>query len=131
MYSISTAGADLRDRLAYALPKTAVKLYFTSEFGVDHTLHDFHVPEWDGKKRHYALAKGVVQGTDSQLCRHFVGLFLHSGIAPWYGFHTAKDVYQAVGSLDQMISYTDIGDIGRVVCEVSEQAAVERKCLLN
>ena len=125
--SISTAGAILRDKLASALPKTSVKLYFPSEFGVDHTLHDFHTPEWDGKKKHYELAKKVVRGTDIQVCRVFVGLFLHSGIAPWYGFHTSKEVYQAVGSLDQSISYTDISDIARVLCGLAEQAARERQ----
>jgi hypothetical protein len=121
--SISTAGATLRDKLANALPRTSVKLYFPSEFGVDHTLHDFNIPEWDGKKRHYELAKKKVQREGGiQVCRLFVGLFLHSGIAPWYGFHTSKGVYQAVGSLDQSISYTDISDIARVVCGLAERA---------
>ena len=104
------------------LPKTSVKLYFPSEFGVDHTLHDFNVPEWDGKKKHFAFTKEVINGTNIQVCRLFTGLFLHSGIAPWYGFHTSKDVYQAVGSLDQSVSYTDISDIARVICSLAERA---------
>ncbi|ETI22626.1 hypothetical protein G647_06702 [Cladophialophora carrionii CBS 160.54] len=120
--AISSAGTSLRDKLANALPKTSVKLYFPSEFGVDHTLHDFGIPEWDGKKRHYELAKKIQQEADIQICRLFVGLFLHSGIAPWYGFHTSRGVYQAVGSLDQSISYTDISDIARVVCGLAERA---------
>ncbi|EXJ68869.1 uncharacterized protein A1O5_07801 [Cladophialophora psammophila CBS 110553] len=119
--AISMAGAQLRDNIARTLPKTAVKLYFPSEFGVDHTLHDFDVPEWDGKKQHYNLTKNMVKDTDVQVCRLFNGLFLHSGIGPWYGFHTSKDVYQAVGSLDQVISYTDIGDIARVLCILAER----------
>ncbi len=104
-----------------------MKLYFPSEFGVDHTLHDFNIPEWDGKKKHYALTKKTLQGTDIQVCRLFIGLFLHSGIAPWYGFHTSKGVYQAVGSLDQSISYTEISDIARVVCGLAEQAVKGEK----
>ncbi|EXJ58398.1 hypothetical protein A1O7_05823 [Cladophialophora yegresii CBS 114405] len=122
--AISTVGASVRDQLARALPKTSVKLYFPSEFGVDHTLHGFDIPEWDGKKRHYELAKKVQvqQEADFQMCRLFVGLFLHSGIGPWYGFHTSKGVYQAIGSLDQSSSYTDIGDIARVVCGLAERA---------
>jgi hypothetical protein len=121
-HSISSAGASLRDKLARTLPQTSVKLYFPSEFGVDHTLHDFNIPEWDGKKAHYALAREVVRGTEIQICRLFIGLFMHNGIGPWYGFHTAKDVYQAVGSLDQSISYTDVSDVARVVCSLSEKA---------
>ncbi|KIY00745.1 uncharacterized protein Z520_03410 [Fonsecaea multimorphosa CBS 102226] len=130
--AISTSGARLRDKIASALPRTGVKLYFPSEFGVDHRLHDFRVPEWDGKKRHYEHTKKVVLGessssssSDMRVCRIFNGLFLHSGIGPWYGFHTAKDVYQAVGSVDQVISYTDISDIARVLCRLAEMAMRE------
>lgn len=93
------------------MPKISEKLYFPSEFGVDHTLHDFNITAWDGKKKHYELTKKAVQGTDVQVCRLFVGLFLHNDIAPWYGFHTSKDVYQAAGSVDQNVSYTDISDV--------------------
>lgn len=89
---------------------------------MDHTLHDFSIPEWDGKKHHYELTKKVLQGTDIQVCRLFNGLFLHSGIGPWYGFHTSKDVYQVVGSVDQSNSYTDISDIARVVCILAQKA---------
>ncbi|OAP60122.1 hypothetical protein AYL99_05124 [Fonsecaea erecta] len=121
--AISSSGARLRDKIARSLPKTRVKLYFPSEFGVDHRLHDFGVPEWDGKKRHYELTKAILRDTpDIRVCRVFNGLFLHSGVGPWYGFHTAKDVYQAVGSLDRVTSYTDIGDIARVLCRLAEQA---------
>jgi hypothetical protein len=120
--SISTAGAALRDKLSAALPHTSIKLYFPSEFGVDHTLHDFNTPEWDGKKKHYDLTRSAVHGTNIQVCRLFVGLFLHMGIAPWAGFHTAKNTYQAIGSLDQSISYTDISDIARVVSGLADKA---------
>jgi len=98
-----------------------MKLYFPSEFGVDHTLHDFNILEWDGKKWHYDLTKKAVHGTNIQVCRLFVGMFLHSGIGPWYGFHTSKNVYHTVGSPDQSISYTDISDIARVICILAEQ----------
>ncbi|OAG41164.1 hypothetical protein AYO21_04544 [Fonsecaea monophora] len=120
-HSISSSGARLRDKIARALPQTRVKLYFPSEFGVDHTLHDFSVPEWDGKKAHYALTRQVLAPTNIKVCRIFNGLFLHSGVGPWYGFHTAKDVYRAVGSLDQHVSFTDIGDIARVLCLLAER----------
>jgi len=109
------------------LSQTKVKLYFPSEFGVDHTLHNFNIPEWDGKKTHYELTKKVSEGSTVQVCRLFVGLFLHSGIAPWYGFHTSKDVYQAVGSLDQSMSFTEISDIAKVVVGLAEQAVQGEK----
>ncbi len=118
------AGARLRDQIVSVLPQTSVKLYFPSEFGVDHTLHDFNIPEWDGKRQHYDLANRFLKDSDIQVCRLFIGLFLHSGVAPWYGFHTAKDVYQAVGSPDQSLSFTDIGDIARVLCSLAERVVV-------
>ena len=68
-----------------------------------------------------------MRGTNIQVCRLFVELFLHSGIAPWYSFHTSKDVYQAIGSLNESISYTDIRDVARVRCGLKEHAVREER----
>ncbi|KPI43229.1 uncharacterized protein AB675_7163 [Cyphellophora attinorum] len=120
--ALPTSGAALRDNIARALPKTALKVYFPSEFGVDHRLHDFNIPEWDGKRAHYDLVQKTLRENNNFgiiVCRLFVGLFLHSGISAAYGFDTAKSVYEAVGSLDQIMNYTDTSDVAKVVVDLS------------
>jgi hypothetical protein len=120
--SLPTPGAALRDNIARVLPKTSLRVYFPSEFGVDHRLHDFNIPEWDGKRAHYDLVQKTLRENNNFgiiVCRLFVGLFLHSGISAAYGFDTANGVYEAVGSLDQVMSYTEISDIAKVVVELS------------
>lgn len=110
-----------------ALPKTTLKLYFPSEFGLDHTIHDFNIPEWDGKKKHFELVERTLAGTEVQFCQLFVGLFLHTGIGPWYGLHTSKNVYQTIGSLDQSVSYTDLGDVAKVIGLLAKEAFAGHK----
>ncbi|KEF52981.1 uncharacterized protein A1O9_10888 [Exophiala aquamarina CBS 119918] len=119
--AISSSGMQLSDDLVHALPKTTVKLYFPSEFGVDHTIHNFSIPEWDGKKKHFELTQRVLAGSEVLLCRLFVGLFLHAGIGPWFGLHTSKNVYQGIGSLDRPISYTDLGDVAKVISLLAKE----------
>ncbi|KAK5059970.1 hypothetical protein LTR84_009853 [Exophiala bonariae] len=120
--AISSAGARLRDNMIRALPKTKTTLYFPSEFGVDYTTHNFGIPEWDDKKEHFELMAKTLMGSRVQFCRLFIGLFLHKGIGPWFGFHTSKDVYQVYGSLDQSVSYTDLGDVARVIQILTDEA---------
>lgn len=111
----------------HVLPKTTLKLYFPSEFGVDHTIHDFEIPEWDSKKKHFELIERTLAGTEVQICQLFTGLFLHSGIGPWFGFHTSKNVYQAFGSLDQSVSYTDLGDVANVIGLLAKEVLAGHK----
>lgn len=110
-----------------ALPNTTVKLYFPSEFGIDYTRHNFGTPEWDDKKEHFDLTTKTLAEGRVQFCRLFIGLLLHKGIAPWFGFHTSKDVYQVYGSLDQSISYTDLGDVAKVIRILTDEVLAGRK----
>jgi hypothetical protein len=48
-------------------------------------------------------------------------LFLHSGITKEYGFDGENGVYEAVGSLDQSMSYIDISDIARAIAFSAEK----------
>ena len=99
--------------LLESLSKTSVTLYFPSEFGVDHYVHTFAHAEWDAKKRHFELAQKLTPGI--RVCRVFAGLFLEDSIGPWFGFYTAKNKYEAIGSLDQRTSYTSLPDVGRAI----------------
>jgi hypothetical protein len=92
-----------------------VKLYFPSEFGVDHYVHDFAHEEWDAKKHHYQLSKELLQDTDIVVCRVYAGLFLEDSIGPWFGFDTKNGSYEAIGNPDQATSYTSVHDVGKAL----------------
>ena len=111
--TIGSAGYKFRDRLLEAVAQSDVKLYFPSEFGVDHTVHDFHHPEWDHKKEHMKLAKENIPNV--KICRVFAGLFLEDSIGPWFGFNTKDGVYECFGGKDVPVSYTSLDDVGKAV----------------
>lgn len=115
--AIGPSGHHFRDKLVRALSKTPVKLYFPSEFGCDHTVHDFSHEEWDHKKEHYQLALQVAP--DIKICRVFIGLFIEDSIGPWFGFHTSADRYECVGSADTATTYTGLLDAGRAVASLA------------
>ncbi|KAH7369170.1 isoflavone reductase family protein [Plectosphaerella cucumerina] len=111
--TVGPSGHHFKEKLLRALPQTSVKLYFPSEFGVDHYVHDFPHEEWDAKKKHYRLAQEVI--SNIRICRVYAGLFLEDSIGPWFGFDTKHGRYEAVGSPDQITSYTSMRDVGRAL----------------
>lgn len=117
MSRVGPAGHHFKEKLLRALPRASVKLYFPSEFGVDHYVHDFPHEEWDAKKKHFRLAQDLVHGI--RICRVYAGLFTEDSIGPWFGFNTKQNRYEAVGSPDQVTSYTSMRDVGRALAVLS------------
>lgn len=131
--AISSAGAKLRDAMVKVLPETGVKLYFPSEFGVDHMLHDFEMQEWDGKKAHFKLAKEICEPAGIKVCRVFIGLFVEDAFEQCYGYGPQETnvktkqkriVIEAVGSFDAVVSYTSLHDVGKVISVLGTEMAV-------
>ncbi|PWY92043.1 NAD(P)-binding protein [Aspergillus heteromorphus CBS 117.55] len=118
--AIGPSGHAFKETLLRALPHTSVQVYFPSEFGVNHYIHDFAHPEWDAKKRHMSLATQLVPHT--KRCRVFCGLFFEDSIGPWFGFDTTNGVYESVGSAEARVSFTSLGDVGRVVAALATLA---------
>ncbi|EAW12303.1 isoflavone reductase family protein [Aspergillus clavatus NRRL 1] len=115
--TIGASGHAFKEKLLRALPQTGVQVYFPSEFGVDHYVHDFPHGEWGQKKRHYALAQELVPQV--KVCRVFCGLFLEDSIGPWFGFDTRNGRYESVGSSKMPISFTGCEDVGRAVASLA------------
>lgn len=113
---IGPKGHATKDAFLKAIPKSQVKLYIPSEFGVDHDVHDFPHAEWDQKKHHAKLAKQVL--THTKMCRIFVGLFTEESIGPWFGLDGDKARYQAIGSADTLVSFSSLQDVGMAVASV-------------
>ncbi|KAJ5961801.1 hypothetical protein N7501_006742 [Penicillium viridicatum] len=58
--TIGPAGHDFKTKIAAALPQTNIRVYFPSEFGVDHYVHDFAHLEWNEKKKHLVNTQRAV-----------------------------------------------------------------------
>ncbi|KAF4554489.1 Hypothetical protein D9617_4g002440 [Elsinoe fawcettii] len=114
---VGPQGHHLKELILEALPSSQIKLYFPSEFGVDHTLHDFSNEEWDYKRDHTLKAR--TSAPNIKICQVFPGLFLERAIGPWMGFYTAQNKYTAIGSQDTRSSYTSMEDVGRAVVELA------------
>ena len=112
---VGPSGHHFKEKLLRALPHSSVRLYFPSEFGVNHYIHDFPHEEWDAKKKHFKLAEELLGHGDVRICRVFAGLFLEDSIGPWFGFFTKQNRYEAVGSPNQATSYTSMRDVGRAL----------------
>ncbi|PYH93653.1 isoflavone reductase family protein [Aspergillus ellipticus CBS 707.79] len=115
--TVGASGHAFKEKLLRALPQTDVQVYFPSEFGVDHYIHDFPHLEWDQKKKHVALAEQLVPGI--KVCRVFCGLFLEDSIGPWFGFDTKNGRYESVGSPQTPASFTSLGDVGKAVASLA------------
>ncbi|KAE8167566.1 hypothetical protein BDV40DRAFT_312775 [Aspergillus tamarii] len=115
--AIGPSGHSFKESLLRTIPKTKIKLYIPSEFGVDHYVHDFPHLEWDAKKRHYDLAREILD-PEVKVCRVFCGLFMEDSIGPWFGFDTRGGRYECVGSSGEVVSFTGLGDVGRVVARL-------------
>jgi hypothetical protein len=113
--SIGPAGAQFRNSLLTSLKDSNVKLYFPSEFGVDHYNHDFPHEEWDAKKHHLARFFELNIDLKMHICRVFPGLLLEDSIGPWFGFDTTNGVYDAVGDTMQLCSYTSKVDLAKAL----------------
>lgn len=107
---------EMKKKMMEALANSKVKLDILSEFGVDHTVHDFPNAEWDKKKAIYERERKVLPNI--KLCRVYVGLFLEDSIGPWFGFDTNAGKYESVGSAKSPITFTSLGDIGRAVASL-------------
>ena len=116
--SIGSSGYKFRDRVLEAIASTKrVKLYFPSEFGVNHTTHTFSQPEWDHKQHHMELASNLLK--DVRICQVYNGLFLEDSIGPWFGFDTKNGIYEIAGSRDARVTFTSLEDVGKAVATLA------------
>ena len=113
--SVGPSGHHFKETLLRSLPQTCVRLYFPSEFGVNHYVHDFAHDEWDAKKHHFRLAEELLAPADIRVCRVYADLFLEDSVGPWFGFSTRSSRYEAVGSPAQRTSYTSMHDVGKAL----------------
>ncbi|CCM05454.1 uncharacterized protein FIBRA_07674 [Fibroporia radiculosa] len=98
-----------------------VKVYFPSEYGSDHRLHNFEgwdAEVWEAKHKHAVEARSLAQGK-LKIIALYTGLFMEGTIGPWFGFDTANRVYTCIGSPDKKTAITGKVDIARALAELS------------
>jgi len=118
---LGAASAEFKDALFDAALKEGAKVYFPSEFGVDHRANDFpgyDHPDWIHKAEHARSARERGKGA-IKVVAVYTGLFLETAIGPWFGFDTESDTYTCVGSPTQPFTVTSKADIGRALAELA------------
>ncbi|OBZ65444.1 putative pinoresinol-lariciresinol reductase 3 [Grifola frondosa] len=117
----TTVTTELKNALFDAALKGGAKVYFPSEFGVDHRLNDFpgfDHSDWTHKRTHVAEIRQAAEDK-LKVVAVYVGLFLEDSIGPWFGFDTASNSYTCVGEPTQRITFTAKSDIGRSLAELA------------
>ncbi|KAF4975975.1 hypothetical protein FZEAL_7302 [Fusarium zealandicum] len=117
--AVGPSGHVFKEALLRSIRGSSVRLYFPSEFGVDHYVHDFPHDEWDAKKEHFRLATELIPNVN--ICRVYAGLFLEDSIGPWFGFDTKGGRYEAVGDPAQPTSYTSMYDVGKALAVLASR----------
>lgn len=132
---INALGKDAHETkvsLIHAIGKvSSVKLYFPSEFGVDHNLPgpdgklgthpDFEHREWKGKKALRELAEKTFadSGREVKICHMYTSLMTELSFGPWFGMSVKNKRFEAVGSADQKVSWTCMLDIGKALVSLA------------
>lgn len=121
--AVGQTAHELKEALVEVLPRSGVRLYLPSEFGVDHYTPGFPPhPVWDEKRTHLARVRERVPGLATTAV--FCGLFLDYTISPLFGFDAKQGRYESIGpAAASKMSYTSIADVGRVVASLAASPA--------
>lgn len=94
------ASASEKDAVLEAAVNANAKIYFPSEFGVDHRSNDQVFPsfdhvEWIKKRKHVELANELVKqrGNDTKIISVYCGLFLEMVFAEWSGLDVSARTF--------------------------------------
>ncbi|KAL7282973.1 hypothetical protein ACG7TL_002391 [Trametes sanguinea] len=116
---------DIKRQVAAAAVQHGAKVFFLSEFGVDHTRNDFpgyDHHEWQTKRELASEARELAQGTLTQVIAVYTGLFLELTVKPIMGFDLENNIFACYGSPTQKVTFTSMSDVGRSLARVSALA---------
>jgi len=104
------ASREENDVYAKVAIEAGVKVYFPTEYGLDHRQKDFAHEVWDNKKEHEQLARKLGEGKTKVVCV-YTGHFMEDAIGPWFGLDTKHGVYTSVGHPTAKVTLTSKTDI--------------------
>ncbi|KDQ52019.1 hypothetical protein JAAARDRAFT_40622 [Jaapia argillacea MUCL 33604] len=112
---------SVRDELFDVALEAGVRVYFPSEFGIDHRLNDFanwDHPLWISKRAHAERCREKA-GDRMNVVSVYCGLFLEDSIGPWFGFDTASHLYTSVGPSSTYFTLTSKADVAKSLAVLS------------
>ncbi|OJT13021.1 hypothetical protein TRAPUB_10430 [Trametes pubescens] len=120
-----SAPKALKKQVAAAAVASGARVFFLSEFGVDHRENDFpgyDHHDWDVKRELAAHAREVARGTPTQVVAVYTGLFIELSLNPFLGFDIDNNVFTCFGPPTQKVSFTSKADVGRALARLSALA---------
>ncbi|KAI0648380.1 NAD-P-binding protein [Trametes meyenii] len=118
----TTAPVGVKRQVAQLAIKSGVKVFFLSEFGVDHTRNDFpgyDHHDWQMKRTLASEARELARGTSTRVIALYTGLFFELGLSPFLGFDLENNTFTSVGPSSQKVAFTSTADIGRALARLS------------
>ncbi|RDX41012.1 NAD(P)-binding protein [Lentinus brumalis] len=116
----SKASETVKHGLIDAVAKSTAKVYFLSEFGIDHRLSDsdgYENDEWVAKE---LAAETRQKVKDKKVVAVYTGPFLQIAFSgPWLGFDIENNTFTTYGSPSRKVSFTSLPDIGKAVAQLA------------
>ncbi|KAI0737942.1 hypothetical protein C8Q80DRAFT_1293357 [Daedaleopsis nitida] len=116
----ATTSKATKQQIQAAAINCGTKVYFLSEFGVDHRKNDFpgyDHHEWE-VKRELATAARRLAGGKTKVIALYTGLFLE-GVFRVIGFDIEHNKLTCVGPPTARVAFTSTADIGRAVARLA------------
>ncbi|KAI0675930.1 hypothetical protein C8Q78DRAFT_1074896 [Trametes maxima] len=103
-----------------AASRSSAKVYFPSEFGSDHRLHDISAydnPTWREKAKLGTDARQRLRGR--KVVSVFTPVWMEFAISPVLGIDVEKNTYTCYGLPSQRFSTASIADVGRSIVRLA------------
>ncbi|KAG8859709.1 hypothetical protein FRB96_004283 [Tulasnella sp. 330] len=129
---VNAAGPGINPEENDALVKEAVasgaRLYFPSEFGMDHRYGPQNHVWFHEKERHVGAARNLAHD-QLKVIKVYIGMFTEIIFSAFLGFDTENGIYTSLGTgtSDKKIAITSTADIGASVARLSILAAADPK----
>ncbi|KAH9857543.1 NAD-P-binding protein [Lenzites betulinus] len=119
--NLSTPKA-VKKQIAEVAVRSGVKVYFLSEFGVDHRKNDFpgyDHPDWDVKRELAAHARETARGTPTKVIALYTGLLIELTFGPALGFDAHNDAFSCFGSPAQRVTFCSMPIVAAALVKLS------------
>ncbi|KAI5121372.1 hypothetical protein M0805_001185 [Coniferiporia weirii] len=128
--------ALVKDVVAQEAIGAGAKVYFPSEFGIDHRANDFpgfDHEEWIKKRKHFSYATELAEqkGGNVKVIAVYTGLFLEDSLDPRFGIDISTRTVTAIGPSDARVTYTSKVDIARAVAQLAILAMLSPAALAD
>ncbi|KAG8882833.1 hypothetical protein FRB97_007657 [Tulasnella sp. 331] len=116
------------DALFKEAAASGVKVYFPSEYGIDHRDGPQNHIWFYEKERHSTAARNEAPG-QLKVIKLYIGMFTEIVFAPFFGLDNENGVYTSLGAgaSDKKVSITSTADVGAAVARLSILAVADSK----